>query len=210
MKLVFFGAPGAGKGTVAANVTKEWDIPQLSTGDLFRAAIKNKTELGKKVTAILDAGDLVPDEVTVGVVQERVKQDDCNNGYILDGFPRTIPQAEAWEKIDPIDTAIYFDISDEEVISRLGGRRVCTECGAIFNINFEPKRPKKEGICDLCGGDLMTRPDDQADAIKNRLEVYHSQTKPLLELYTKLGKCVTVDSSISPGNTFNQIKEKLG
>lgn len=209
MKLVFFGAPGAGKGTVAKLVIKEWNIPQISTGDLFRRAIKDKTSLGLKVTSILDKGELVPDEVTIDLVKERTNQDDCKGGYILDGFPRTMPQAEAWEKIDAVDRAIYFDISDEVVTKRLSGRRVCPKCGAIYNINSDSQKPKRENTCDYDGETLITRPDDKIEAIQNRLKVYHDQTEPLLGFYKKLDKVVVVDSSVSPDNTFSQIKKNL-
>jgi adenylate kinase len=207
-KLVFFGAPGAGKGTLSKIMVKELNIPQISTGDLFRQAIKDKTELGLKVSSILEKGDLVPDELTIALVEERVKQDDCKNGYILDGFPRTMPQAEEWEKSDPIDNAIYFEIDDELVKKRLSGRRLCPKCGAIYNIYFG--KPKVEGKCDIDGEDLITRKDDQEDAVINRLEVYYTQTAPLLDYYKKLNKVITIDASVNPDITFNQIKEKLG
>jgi adenylate kinase len=207
MKLVFFGAPGAGKGTVAKLLNEKKGIVHISTGDLFRAAIKNQTELGKKVTSILDAGDLVPDELTIAIVEERVKEKDCNEGYILDGFPRTMVQAEAWEKIEPVDKAIYFDISDEEVKKRLGGRRICPQCGAIYNIYSN--KPKQESICDHDGEELIIRKDDQIDAIENRLEVYHQQTAPLLDYYKKLNKVISIDSSVSPDKSFQQINDQL-
>ena len=180
MKLVLFGAPGAGKGTVAKIMIKDFNIPQISTGDLFRKAIKDQTSLGKKVSSILASGGLVPDELTIDIVKERTSEADCKNGFILDGFPRTMVQAQAWEKANPIDKAIYFDISDEEVKKRLCGRRVCSKCGEIYNVNFN--QPKYEGVCDKDGEKLVIRSDDQEDAINNRLEVYHSQTKPLLEI----------------------------
>ena len=207
MKLVLFGAPGAGKGTVAKIMIKDFNIPQISTGDLFRKAIKDQTPLGKKVSNILASGGLVPDELTIDIVKERTNEADCKNGFILDGFPRTMIQAEAWEKANPIDKAIYFDISDEEVKKRLCGRRVCPKCNEIYNVNFN--QPKVEGICDKDGEKLIIRSDDQEDAINKRLEVYHSQTKPLLEFYSKTGKVITVDSSVSPDFTYKQIKEKL-
>jgi adenylate kinase len=207
MKLVFFGAPGAGKGTIAKILNQEFGIPQISTGDLFRQAIKDKTDLGKKVSSILDSGGLVPDELTLEIVKERVKKGDCTNGYILDGFPRTLVQAESWEKIAPIDKAIYFDITDDAVKKRLGGRRVCPKCGAIYHI--VNNKPEKDGICDVDGEKLYIRPDDKEEAIVKRLEVYHSQTKPLLEYYKKLGKEVTIDSSVSPDKTVEQIKSKV-
>lgn len=207
LKLVFFGAPGAGKGTIAKIMNEKVNIIQISTGDLFREAIKNQTELGKKVKTILDAGDLVPDELTTAMVEERTKKDDCNNGYILDGYPRTLGQAEAWETLEPIDKAIFFDIDDDIVKKRLGGRRICKTCGAIYNIHFN--KPEIEGKCNKDGGELCVRPDDNEESIANRLKVYHDQTKPLLEYYKKLDKLVIIDASVSPDKSFDQIKEKL-
>jgi adenylate kinase len=207
MKLVFFGAPGAGKGTIAKILNQEFGLPQISTGDLFRENIKNKTELGQKVSSILASGGLVPDEVTIELVRDRIKAPDCRNGYILDGFPRTMVQAESWEKIAPIDKAIYFDISDEEVKTRLGGRRVCQKCGAIYHV--KNNKPKKEGICDNDGEKLLIRPDDAVDAIANRLDVYHKQTEPLLAFYKKIGKEITIDASVSPDKSVAQIKSKV-
>ena len=207
MKIVFFGAPGAGKGTIAKKFNEDIGIPQISTGDLFRAAIKNKTELGQKVSSILEKGELVPDSLTIDIVKERVSQPDCKNGYILDGFPRTMVQAESWEKSAPIDKAIYFDISDNEVKKRLGGRRVCQKCGAIYHVSFNP--PKKADICDTDSEPLFIRPDDKEDAIMNRLSVYHKQTEPLLDYYTKIGKVISVDAKLSPEEVYLQIKNKI-
>lgn len=207
MKLIFFGAPGAGKGTIARMLKDDKNIVHISTGDIFRAAIKNKTELGLKVTSILEKGELVPDEVTISLVAERVKEPDCESGYILDGFPRTIVQAEAWSSKDDVDAAVYFDITDEEVIRRLSGRRTCPGCGAIFHIEFN--KSKKEGICDACNTELVIRPDDAIEAIKNRLDVYHSQTEPLLDYYTKAGKVVKVDAIKTPDNVFTDIINKV-
>lgn len=208
MKLVFFGAPGAGKGTIAKILNNDTNIPQISTGDLFRAAIKNQTPLGQQVSSILDKGELVPDSLTVSLVKERVAQDDCKDGYILDGFPRTIGQAEEWEQIAPIDKAIYFDIDDEIVKKRLGGRRTCSSCGAIYHI--ESNKPKVENVCDKCGADLMIRKDDKEEAILNRLEVYHSQTKPLLDFYKKIDKMVSVEAFHDIETVAKQLKEKVG
>ena len=207
-KLVFFGAPGAGKGTIAKIIEDKLGLLQISTGDLFRQAIKDQTELGKKVSSILAAGDLVPDELTIAIVEERVKKDDCKNGYILDGFPRTMIQAKEWEKIAPVDKAVYFDVSDELVKKRLGGRRLCQKCGKIYNIHF--MQPKVDGICDVDGGELITRPDDQEDAIANRLDVYHKQTAPLMDFYKEIGKMVTIDASVSPEDSFSQFREAAG
>ena len=207
MKLVFFGAPGAGKGTIAKKFNEFYGIPQISTGDLFRESIKNKTELGQRVSSILASGGLVPDEITIAMVKERISKADCKNGYILDGFPRTIVQAETFEKDNPIDLAIFFDISDEEVKKRLGGRRVCEKCGAIYNIFFS--KPKKEGICDIDNAKLIIRDDDKEEAIMNRLKVYHSQTEPLLEFYKKLNKLFSVDATLSPEEVFQNIKSQI-
>ena len=208
MKLVFFGAPGAGKGTIAKMLFDEKKIVHISTGDLFREAIKNKTELGLKVSSILEKGELVPDELTIALVEERTKKPDCAHGYILDGFPRTMVQAESWEKIDRIDTAVYFDIDDELVRKRLSGRRMCPKCGAIYNVFFS--QPKQEGLCDIDGETLFTRKDDGLETINNRLSVYHSQTEPLLGFYKELKKEVTIDASVSAEESYRQIKEKLG
>ena len=207
MKLVFFGAPGAGKGTIAKMLFDEKKIVHISTGDLFREAIKNKTELGLKVSSILEKGELVPDELTIALVEERTKKPDCAQGYILDGFPRTMVQAESWEKIDQIDTAVYFDIDDELVRKRLSGRRMCPKCGAIYNVFFS--KPKQEGLCDSDGETLFTRKDDGLETINNRLSVYHSQTEPLLGFYKELKKEVTIDASVSAEESYKQIKEKL-
>ncbi len=208
MKLVFFGAPGAGKGTVAKLLYDRLNIIQISTGDLFRENIKNKTELGQKVSSILEKGDLVPDELTIEIVKDRVKMDDCKNGYILDGFPRTMVQAEAWEKADPIDKAVYFDIADEIVMKRLSGRRICQKCGAIYNIYFNP--PKTENMCNNDNEALIIRKDDNEDSIKNRLEVYHKQTEPLMGYYEKCGKMISINASVTPEESYSQIVKQLG
>ncbi|MCG8570303.1 MAG: adenylate kinase [Spirochaetes bacterium] len=206
MKLVFFGAPGAGKGTLAKVVMKELNIPQISTGDLFRQAIKDKTPLGQQVSDILAKGELVPDSLTISIVKERVEQADCKNGYILDGFPRTIIQAEEWEKVAPIDTAIYFDVTDDVVRRRLGSRRVCGNCGAIYNIIS--LKPKVEGVCDKCGkAQLIIRDDDQEEAINHRLEVYHAQTKPLLEFYDRIKKMVSINANHEVDSMFAEFKK---
>lgn len=207
MKLIFLGAPGAGKGTVAKLIYERIGIIQISTGDLFRAAIKNKTALGLEVSAILEKGELVPDELTVSIVKERVKSADCQSGYILDGFPRTIVQAQVWDKAEQVDYIIYFDITDEEVRNRLCSRRICPQCQAIYNILTN--KPKIDNRCDHDNSTLMIRPDDSEEAINKRLEVYHKQTKPLLQYYQKSGKLISIDSGVSPEKTFIQIKEKL-
>ncbi|OHD12940.1 MAG: adenylate kinase [Spirochaetes bacterium GWD1_27_9] len=207
MKLVFFGAPGAGKGTIAKKFNEEFGIPQISTGDLFRAAIKNKTELGLKVSEIMAKGGLVSDDITIGIVKERIKNDDCKDGYILDGFPRTMIQAENWEKADSVDLAIYFDIKDDEVKKRLGGRRVCPKCGKIYNVFFS--KPKVENICDNDNETLIIREDDREEAIANRLVVYHSQTAPLLDYYKKFDKVIAIDATAAPEMVYSQIKKAL-
>lgn len=181
MKCVFLGPPGAGKGTLAVEAAKIYNIPHISTGDIFRAAIKNGTELGKKVKSIIDSGALVSDDLTVALIKERLEKADAQKGFILDGFPRTIPQAEALETIVKIDCVINFDISDEEVIRRLSGRRICSGCGQSFHIEFV--KPKTEDICDSCGGGLIIREDDKIESVKNRLETYRKQTAPLIDFY---------------------------
>ncbi len=207
MKLVFFGAPGAGKGTISKKLNEKYGLPQISTGDLFRENIKNKTELGLKVSSILEKGELVPDNLTISIVEDRIKSDDCKNGYILDGFPRTIIQAESWEKISPIDKAIYFDITDKEVLDRLSGRRVCPKCGEIYHIMFN--KPKNEGKCNNDSEPLYIRADDKEESINNRLQVYHKQTEPLIEYYTKIGKIVTINAINGMDEVYNEIKTKL-
>jgi adenylate kinase len=208
MKLIFLGPPGAGKGTLAGLASNELGIPQISTGDIFRDAIKRETELGKKVKEIVGRGDLVPDELTVSLVRERLAQPDAARGFILDGFPRTIPQAEALAGFQALDAVINFIISDEEVVKRLSGRRVCRSCGAIYNVENVP--PKREGICDKCGGALYIRDDDKIESIMNRLEVYKDQTEPLIAFYKKRELLRDVNPSKNPQDTFSQLKKALG
>ena len=193
MKLIFLGPPGAGKGTIASKICEDSGIPHISTGDLFRKAIKNQTELGKKVQQIIESGDLVPDALTVALVKERLNNSDCEQGFILDGFPRTIGQADSLAKFSDIDGVINMTVTDEQVIERLSGRRLCKNCGAGYHI--KTVKPEKEGICDKCGGELIIRPDDAADAIKNRLEVYYDSTEPLINYYREKGKLIDVDGS---------------
>lgn len=207
MNLIFLGAPGAGKGTLAAQLSKEYGIPQISTGDIFRAAVKEGSELGRKVQGIMEKGELVPDSLTVELVEERLAQADAQNGYILDGFPRTIAQADALASFQKIDMAINFNTSDEVVIRRLSGRRVCRSCGAIYHVENMP--PKVKGKCDKCGGELYTRDDDTIESIKNRLRVYKDQTEPLIEYYRSKGLLRDIDSSTSPEESFSQIKSLL-
>ena len=193
MNFIFLGPPGAGKGTLAAQVAEEFKIPQISTGDIFRENIKNQTELGKKVKAIMDAGGLVGDDVVLEIVEDRLKKDDCKNGFILDGFPRTIPQAEAFEKLGIDVKVVNFEVNNDLIIARLSNRRVCKSCKANFNVKFMP--PKVEGVCDKCGGELFTREDDKLESITHRLEVYRKETEPLIDFYRNLNKMTDIDSA---------------
>ena len=206
------GAPGAGKGTQAKKIAAKYEIPHISTGDIFRANIKNGTELGKKAKTYMDQGLLVPDELVVDLVVDRVNQDDCTKGYVLDGFPRTIPQAEALdaalEKMgQKIDYAIDVDVPDENIINRMSGRRACVDCGATYHIVYAPT--KKENICDNCGGGLILRDDDKPETVKKRLDVYHEQTQPLIDYYTKAGALRTVDGTIDIDEVFAAIVKIL-
>ena len=213
MKIVMLGAPGAGKGTQAKMIAERYGIPHVSTGDIFRANIKNGTELGREAKAYMDKGELVPDELTVRILLDRVAQDDCKNGYVLDGFPRTIPQAETLKKEldrlgESIDFAIDVDVPDENIVKRMGGRRACVTCGATYHIEHVP--PKKEGICDVCGGELILRDDDKPETVQNRLNVYHTQTQPLIDFYTAEGVLKTVDGTQDMKDVFNAIVSILG
>ncbi len=190
MNIILLGPPGSGKGTQAKEIIEKHSIPQISTGDLLREAVKNETELGKKAKEYMDAGKLVPDEVVVGMVKERLQKDDCQNGFILDGFPRTVPQAEALDQTlsevgKKIDNVLSIEVPDSEVVERLSGRRTCENCGTMYHVKFNP--PKQEGVCDKCGGKLYQRDDDNEKTIKNRLQVYHDQTSPLKDYYSKKG-----------------------
>ena len=212
MKIIMLGAPGAGKGTQAKKIAAKYEIPHISTGDIFRANIKNGTELGKKAKTYMDQGLLVPDELVVDLVVDRVNQDDCTKGYVLDGFPRTIPQAEALdaalEKMgQKIDYAIDVDVPDENIINRMSGRRACVDCGATYHIVYAPT--KKENICDNCGGGLILRDDDKPETVKKRLDVYHEQTQPLIDYYTKAGALRTVDGTIDIDEVFATIVKIL-
>ncbi len=207
MNVIFLGPPGSGKGTIASKITKELKIPHISTGDLFRAAIKAENDLGLKIKSIIEAGDLVPDEVTIEVVKRRLEDSDTAEGYILDGFPRTPAQAEALGKFSKVDKVIDLSLNDEELIKRLSGRRVCKSCGNSFHVEFVP--PKKDGVCDDCGGELYTRKDDQIDSIKNRLEVYYSQTEPLKLYYKELNVLCPVDAAPAPTIVLGKVIEIL-
>ncbi len=197
MKLIFLGPPGAGKGTLAALVAGLYKIPHISTGEIFRAAIREKTPLGLKVQAIIDAGQLVSDDITIELVRERLAKSDAASGFILDGFPRTIPQAEALSAIVQVDAAVNFDIADKDVVARLSGRRVCKNCSQNYHIEY--MKPKAEGICDKCGGELFIREDDKIESITKRLEVYRAQTAPLINHYRDLSKLVDIDAKPDSG-----------
>jgi adenylate kinase len=203
MKLIFLGPPGAGKGTMAVRLADHLGIPHISTGDIFRYNIKNETDLGKQVKAILDSGELVPDELTINLVKDRLQHDDTKKGFILDGFPRTIPQAEALSEFTRIDAAINFSLADEEIVKRLSGRRVHPGSGRTYHVIFSP--PKVKGKDDVTGEDLVIRPDDEEDAIRNRLEVYKRQTQPLIEFYEKRDLLTTIDASPKPDQVFEEL-----
>lgn len=194
MRILMLGAPGAGKGTVAQKLVERYGAPQISTGDLLRAAVAAGTELGKKAKAIMDAGQLVPDEVVIGIVRERVSEPDCQKGFILDGFPRTIPQAEAVRDFATLDVVVNLEVPDEVIIERLEARRTCRNCRAIYNLKNVP--PKVEGKCDQCGGELYQRDDDCREAIETRLATYRKQTQPLVEYYEKQGKLRSLDGDM--------------
>ena len=213
MKIIMLGAPGAGKGTQAKKIAAKYQIPHISTGDIFRANIKNGTELGKKAKTYMDQGLLVPDELTCDLVVDRIQQPDAANGYVLDGFPRTIPQAEALDKAlsangESVDYAINVEVPDENIINRMSGRRACVGCGATYHIQFNPT--KVEGICDACGEKLILRDDDKPETVKNRLSVYHEQTQPLIEYYDKQGILKSVDGTKPMDEVFSAIVGILG
>ena len=207
MKLIFLGPPGAGKGTLAAKAVDILGLPHISTGAIFRAALADGTPLGLRVKAIMDAGKLVDDETTIELVKERLARDDVKKGYILDGFPRTIPQAEALAKFSSVDKVVNFDIPDESVQERLGGRRVCRKCGYNFHMIFD--KPKNDNVCDHCGGEVYTRDDDRAEAIQKRLEVYRAQTAPLIEFYRGKGLLVDVDARPSVDQVVENFKKVM-
>lgn len=208
MKIIMLGAPGAGKGTQAKRIAAKYGIPHISTGDIFRANIKNGTELGQKAKVYMDQGLLVPDELVVDLIMDRFTEPDCVKGYVLDGFPRTIPQAKALDDAlakngEAVEYAIDVDVPDENIISRMFGRRACVGCGATYHLVTIP--PKKEGICDTCGGELILRDDDKPETVQKRLKVYHDQTQPLIEYYKSKGILKTVDGTNDPETTFNDV-----
>ena len=213
MKIIMLGAPGAGKGTQAKMIAEKCGIPHISTGDIFRANIKNGTELGAKAKEYMDKGLLVPDELVCDLVVDRIQQADCEKGYILDGFPRTIPQAEALENAlnaieQKLDYAIDIDVPDENIINRMSGRRACVGCGATYHVLFNPT--KVEGKCDVCGESLILRDDDKPETVKKRLDVYHTQTQPLIDFYTERKLIVEVDGTQSMDKVFDDIMKILG
>ncbi|PYG85672.1 adenylate kinase [Ruminiclostridium sufflavum DSM 19573] len=212
MKIILLGAPGAGKGTQAKVISEKYEIPHISTGDIFRANIKGNTALGQKVKGYLDKGELVPDELTVEIIKDRLENNDCAKGYILDGFPRTIPQAEYLDKVligmnTSIDKALLIDVKDKDIIERMSGRRVCNNCGATYNMVFNPT--KVEGICDACNSPVIQRADDSAETVLNRLETYHKQTQPLIDYYKKAGKLVTAEGADEVKETTARVLKVL-
>ena len=212
MKIIMLGAPGAGKGTQAKRIADKWQIPHVSTGDIFRANIKNGTELGMEAKKYMDKGALVPDELTVKILLDRVAQEDCKNGYVLDGFPRTIPQAEVLDKAltelgDSIDYAINVDVPDENIVNRMSGRRACVACGATYHVVYAPT--KTEGICDRCGKELILRDDDKPETVQKRLSVYHDQTQPLIDYYGAKNILKSVDGTKDMEEVFQDIVKIL-
>jgi adenylate kinase len=212
VNLVLMGLPGAGKGTQAEKIVEKYGIPHISTGDMFRAAMKDGTELGLKAKSFMDKGELVPDEVTIGIVRERLSKNDCLNGFLLDGFPRTVPQAEALEAIlaglkRNIDYVINIDVKKDILMERLTGRRICKDCGATYHLVFNP--PSKEGVCDRCGGELYQRADDNAETVQNRLDVNVKQAQPLLDFYNSKGYLRNINGLQEINNVFNDIEQLL-
>lgn len=213
MKVIMLGAPGAGKGTQAKKIAAKYNIPHISTGDIFRMNIKNGTELGRKAKTYMDQGLLVPDELVVNLVVDRIAQEDCADGFVFDGFPRTIPQAEELsaalkERGQELDWAIEVNVPDENIVKRMSGRRACIRCGATYHVEYAP--PKTEDVCDACGNNLVLRYDDTPETVKKRLEVYHAQTQPLIEYYTNEGILKTVDGTVDINDVFQSIVDILG
>lgn len=207
------GLPGAGKGTQAERIGRAHGIPHISTGDMFREAVKQETSLGREAKRFMDKGDLVPDEITIGIVRERLSQDDCAQGFILDGFPRTVPQAESLERTladlcRKLDRVIYIHVSHDELVKRLTGRRICKQCGAPYHILFNP--PQREGICDKCGGELHQRPDDNEETVSNRLDINFKQTRPLLDFYAQKKLLVKIDGEQSIEEVFKDTMVSVG
>ena len=208
MKLILLGAPGAGKGTQAEIICKTHNIPTISTGNMLREALKNGTEMGQKAKSYMESGQLVPDEILIGIIKDRLQEEDCKNGFILDGFPRTIPQAEALDNMGAeIDAVLDIEVADDAIVARMSGRRVCEACGASYHLEY--KKPQVEGKCDACGGTLVQRKDDHPDTVKERLEVYHTQTEPLKEYYSKQGKLLVVHGQEDIKDTTRLVLEAL-
>ncbi len=208
MKIILLGAPGAGKGTQAEVICNRYNIPAISTGNIIREALKTGTEMGLKAKSYMESGALVPDEVVIGIIKERIVKDDCKDGFILDGFPRTIPQAEALDKMGiVIDKVVDIEVPDEKIINRMSGRRVCEKCGASYHLEY--KKPKVEGVCDACSGTLIQRKDDHPDTVKSRLDVYHSETEPLKDYYEKQGKLTVVEGQEEIEDTTRLLIEAL-
>ncbi|MCQ6962059.1 adenylate kinase [Methanolobus chelungpuianus] len=208
MNVVLFGPPGAGKGTQAKELTKKYSIPHISTGDILRANVRDGTELGMKAKEYMDRGELVPDAVLIGLIKNRLNEPDCKAGYLLDGYPRTIPQADALDTIlkeigKPLDVVVNIEVSDDELVKRLSGRRTCPKCGESYHVMFNP--PQKQGICDVCGSQLYQRDDDREEVIRQRLAVYNQKTKPLIDYYVKAGILVNIDGSAGVDEVFRQV-----
>ena len=209
MNLILLGAPGAGKGTQAEIICEKLNIPTISTGNIMREAIKNQTELGMKAKSFIDSGALVPDDVVIAIIKERLAQNDCNNGFILDGVPRTVPQAEALDRMGVrIDRVVDIEVADEKIEKRLSGRRVCEQCGSSYHLDYKPSA--KEGICDKCAGNLIIRKDDQPETVRERLRVYHEQTEPLKEYYAKQNKLCVVEGQEEVADTTALVLTALG
>ncbi|WPX07879.1 adenylate kinase [Anaerocellum danielii] len=213
MRLILLGAPGAGKGTQAEYLSKRFSIPHISTGDILRENVKNETELGKKAKEYMDKGLLVPDEIVIEIVKDRISKEDCKNGFLLDGFPRTIAQAEALDKVlqelgQKIDKVLNIEVPDEKILERMSGRRICKNCGASFHVIYRP--PQKEGVCDVCGGELYQREDDKEETVKKRLEVYHAQTQPLIDYYKEKGLLVVAYGQEEIADTTKEVLKALG
>lgn len=208
MNLILMGAPGAGKGTQAEIISKKFQIPTISTGEILRASIKAGTELGKKAKSFIDKGDLVPDEVVIGIIKEHLSSDACKNGFILDGFPRSVAQAQALEDLGVhIDAVLVIEVEDEKIIARMGGRRVCPTCGSSYHVSYNP--PAVDDVCDKCSADLIIRSDDNAETVKNRLDTYHRQTEPLKEFYAKRGLLKVVEGQEELADTTRLVTEAL-